>query len=108
MRPTLTTIFLLTSSILPTISALKFDIAAHSGGSNNYERCIRNYAAADTLVVVTAISDGFKGDGQTVNMHVRPLVYLQHPPKNPHQAEKKGRTSAREYEYWLICVWGGL
>ena len=40
------------------------------GHDYKYERCIRNFVAKDTLVLVTAIVDGFKGDGQVVNMHV--------------------------------------
>lgn len=48
-------------------SALKFDLAATSGGT---ERCIRNFVSKDQLVVVTAIVSGQKGDGQKVNMHV--------------------------------------
>ncbi len=55
---------------LPLSWALKFDLAAHTGYSNKYERCIRNFVAKDTLVLVTAIVDGQKGDGQMVNMHV--------------------------------------
>ena len=35
------------------------------------ERCVRNFVGGDTLVVVTAIVSGEKGDGQTVNMQVR-------------------------------------
>ena len=50
----------------PLSWALKFDLAAHTGR----ERCIRNFVAKDTLVLVTAIVDGQKGDGQQVNMHV--------------------------------------
>ena len=57
--------------LLPFSLALKFDLAAHTGHSNKYERCIRNFVAKDTLVLVTAIVDGRKGDGQQVNMHVR-------------------------------------
>jgi p24 family protein delta-1 len=57
-------------SLLPLSWALKFDIAAHTGHANKYERCIRNYANRETLVVVTAIVDGSKGDGQVLNMHV--------------------------------------
>lgn len=53
-------VFLVTS-----INALKFDIAADSR-----LRCVRNFVAKDTLVVVTAIVSGSKGDGQTVNMVV--------------------------------------
>ena len=57
---------LLSLALLPLSSALKFDLAAHTGR----ERCIRNFVAKDTLVLVTAIVDGQKGDGQQVNMHV--------------------------------------
>ena len=58
--------------LLPLALSLKFDIAAHTGHSNRYERCIRNFVQRETLVVVTAIVDGTKGDGQVVTMHVRP------------------------------------
>ncbi|KAL9125535.1 MAG: hypothetical protein Q9217_005274 [Psora testacea] len=54
--------------------ALKFDIVAHTGSSSKYERCIRNFVGKDTLVLVTAIVDGMKGDGQVVNMHIRDAV----------------------------------
>ena len=57
----------------PLSWALKFDLAAHMGHEHKYERCIRNFVAKDTLVLVTAIVDGTKGDGQVVNMNVRPL-----------------------------------
>ena len=56
--------------LLPLTSALKFDLQAHTGHSSKYERCIRNFVAKDTLVLVTAIVGGNKGDGQMVNMHV--------------------------------------
>ena len=51
-------------------SALRFDLQAASGHSSKNERCIRNFVLQDQLVVVTAIVDGKKGDGQVVNMHV--------------------------------------
>lgn len=51
-------------------SALKFELEAQRPGSNR-ERCIRNFVGRDTLVVVTAIVSGNKGDGQQVNMQVR-------------------------------------
>ena len=59
--------------ILPIISsALKFDLhAVHAHEAAKHERCIRNFVAKDQLVVVTAILDGYRGDGQAVNMHVR-------------------------------------
>lgn len=59
---------------IPLTSALKFDIQAHPGyESQDKERCIRNFVARDTLVVVTVTVDGKKGDGQVLNMHVRDL-----------------------------------
>jgi p24 family protein delta-1 len=58
---------------IPLVSALKFDISAHHGHeSSKYERCIRNFVAKDQLVVVTAIVDGYRGDGQQLNMQVGP------------------------------------
>lgn len=51
--------------------ALKFDLQATSQShDSNKERCVRNFVAKDTLVVVTAIVSGSKGDGMRVNMHV--------------------------------------
>ncbi|ORX95540.1 emp24/gp25L/p24 family/GOLD-domain-containing protein [Clohesyomyces aquaticus] len=64
--------FFLALVALPLASALKFDINAvpqHDG--DKYERCIRNFVAKEQLVVVTAIVDGYRGDGQTLNMHIR-------------------------------------
>ena len=55
---------------LACADALKFDVEAHSQGDKKGERCIRNFVAKDTLVVVTATVDGHKGDGMVVNMHV--------------------------------------
>ncbi|KAJ9641072.1 vesicle coat component [Coniosporium apollinis] len=57
---------------LPFVSALKFDIQAHPGHeSAKYERCIRNFVAKDQLVVVTVITNGHRGDGQMLNIHIR-------------------------------------
>ncbi|KAL9582490.1 MAG: hypothetical protein Q9212_003262 [Teloschistes hypoglaucus] len=66
--------FLLSLAVLPFSSALKFDIQAHTGHGNKYERCIRNFVAKDTLVLVTAIVSGQKGDGQMVSMHIKDAV----------------------------------
>jgi hypothetical protein len=69
--------------VLPLSQALKFDLVAHSGHSTKNERCVRNFVNKDTLVVVTAIISGSRGDGQVVNMHVSgvyvaiPQVLLQ-------------------------------
>lgn len=53
-----------------SVQALKFDMTATKQGYGK-ERCVRNFVAKDTLVVVTAIVSGYKGDGMTLNMHVR-------------------------------------
>lgn len=58
--------------LLPLAAALKFDlhpVSPHDAAK--YERCVRNFVAKDQLVVVTAILDGYRGDGQKVDMHVR-------------------------------------
>ncbi|KAK6530264.1 vesicle coat component [Orbilia ellipsospora] len=62
----------LLSSAASLASALKFDLHAHPAG--HPQRCIRNFAAKDTLVVVTAIVGGSKGDGQKVNIHIKDAV----------------------------------
>lgn len=50
--------------------ALKFDIQAGTGHDKHSRRCVRNFVSRDMLVVVTAISDGYRGDGMSLNMHV--------------------------------------
>jgi hypothetical protein len=58
--------------LLPLAAALKFDlhpVSQHDAAK--YERCVRNFVAKEQLVVVTAILDGYRGDGQRVDMHVR-------------------------------------
>ncbi|KAF1352689.1 hypothetical protein EJ07DRAFT_136226 [Lizonia empirigonia] len=65
-------IAVLLAVIAPLTAALKFDlhpVSAHDAAK--YERCIRNFVAKDQLVVVTAILDGYRGDGQKVDMHIR-------------------------------------
>lgn len=57
--------------VIPTASALKFDIyAVQEHDKAKHERCIRNFVAREQLVVITAIVSGHRGDGQTLNMHV--------------------------------------
>ncbi|KAK5628922.1 hypothetical protein RRF57_004637 [Xylaria bambusicola] len=60
--------------LVASVNALKFDLAATPQRDGKKERCIRNFVARDTLVVVTAIVSGSKGDGQVVNMHIRDTV----------------------------------
>merc|ERR1712093_789393 len=59
---------------LSCVQALKFDIEAFSKGDSRGTRCIRNFVAKDTLVVVTATVDGTKGDGMILNMHIKDAV----------------------------------
>lgn len=73
------------------VAALKFDLIAQPPQSKN-ERCIRNFVKRDTLVVVTAILDGIKGDGQIVNMHVRGHDEIFSAYRFYLQKKKKGRT----------------
>lgn len=69
-------LFQLLVLLAPLAAALKFDLhAVNSHDSARHERCIRNFVAKDQLVVVTATLDGYRGDGQTVNMHVRSGLY---------------------------------
>ncbi|KJX94394.1 endoplasmic reticulum vesicle protein 25 [Zymoseptoria brevis] len=66
---------LLAAFALPLVSALKFDIKAdHTGEAVTKERCIRNFAAKEQLVVVTIKTSGQRGDGQTLNVHIRDTV----------------------------------
>ncbi|EGS18582.1 uncharacterized protein CTHT_0051870 [Thermochaetoides thermophila DSM 1495] len=51
-------------------TALKFEIQAGSGHDAKSRRCIRNFVQKDQLVVVTAISDGYRGDGMQLSMHI--------------------------------------
>ncbi|KAI1423670.1 emp24/gp25L/p24 family/GOLD-domain-containing protein [Xylaria sp. FL1777] len=60
--------------LVASVNALKFELAALPQRDGKKERCIRNFVAKDTLVVVTAIISGSKGDGQVVNMHIRDTV----------------------------------
>lgn len=65
-------------ALLPLASALKFELhAVQPHDAARHERCIRNFVAKEQLVLVTAIMDGYRGDGQTVNIHVRGLLYIR-------------------------------
>ncbi|KAI0446196.1 emp24/gp25L/p24 family/GOLD-domain-containing protein [Xylaria telfairii] len=59
---------------IASVNALKFELTAQAQRDGKKERCIRNFVAKETLVVVTAIVSGAKGDGQVVNMHIRDTV----------------------------------
>src|SRR5277367_2105181 len=64
---------------LTLTQALKFELFSQPQ-THVTPRCIRNYVAADTLVVVTATVSGNKGDGQWFNIEVSPP--LSPPPRN--------------------------
>ncbi|KIX00962.1 endoplasmic reticulum vesicle protein 25 [Rhinocladiella mackenziei CBS 650.93] len=72
MKPLLN--FVVVLLLLPFSFALKFELVAQPGHSSKNERCVRNFVAKDTLVVVTAIVSGRRGDGQMVNMHIKDAV----------------------------------
>jgi len=59
--------------LLPFTQAIKFELFAQPQGHET-PRCIRNFVNADTLVVVTAVVGGNKGDGQRVNIDVPTLL----------------------------------
>ncbi|KAI9849837.1 MAG: succinate dehydrogenase assembly factor 2 [Sclerophora amabilis] len=68
-------VFLILLAIIDLSAALKFDLQSYSANQQTKsERCVRNFVARDTLVVVTAIVDGQKGDGQIVDMHIKDAV----------------------------------
>lgn len=58
-------------ALLPLAAALKFDLhPVAPQDAAKQQRCVRNFVAREQLVVVTAILDGYRGDGQRVDMHV--------------------------------------
>ncbi|PBP21940.1 ERV25 protein [Diplocarpon rosae] len=59
---------------LSCVHALKFEIEAFPQGNPRAKRCIRNFVAKDTLVVVTSTVDGQKDDGMVLNMHIKDAV----------------------------------
>ncbi|KAI0451693.1 emp24/gp25L/p24 family/GOLD-domain-containing protein [Xylaria acuta] len=59
---------------IASVNALKFELTSTLQRDGKKERCIRNFVAKETLVVVTAIVSGSKGDGQVVNIHIRDTV----------------------------------
>ncbi|KAF2647697.1 hypothetical protein K491DRAFT_643685 [Lophiostoma macrostomum CBS 122681] len=81
--------------IAPLASALKFDIhAVQPHDADKHERCIRNFVAKDQLVVVTAIVSGERGDGQTLNMHIRDAMGNDyHRPKDVYGENRYAFTS---------------
>lgn len=79
--------------------ALKFDLQAQRGHSAKSERCIRNFVAKDTLVVVTAIVSGQRGDGMQVNMHVCFPEYCADPGQSMRTTQILGNVHQKD------CTW---
>lgn len=59
-------IFLTLFTLFNAVSALRLKIDA-----NGQSRCIRDFVAKDTLVVVNARSDGYYGDGQKLSVLIQ-------------------------------------
>ncbi|SPN97267.1 probable ERV25 protein (component of the COPII-coated vesicles) [Cephalotrichum gorgonifer] len=59
--------------LVTAAQALRFELESKRA-KDSRERCIRNFVGKDTLVVVTAIVSGNKGDGQTVNIQIRDML----------------------------------
>ncbi|KAF2792614.1 hypothetical protein K505DRAFT_278542 [Melanomma pulvis-pyrius CBS 109.77] len=83
---------------IPLTSALKFEIhAVQAHDAARFERCVRNFVAKDQLVVVTAIVSGNRGDGQTLNMHIRDAMGNDyHKPKDVYGENRFAFTSAAD------------
>ncbi|KAF2840067.1 hypothetical protein M501DRAFT_991111 [Patellaria atrata CBS 101060] len=91
--------------LLPIVAALKFDIQAHPGHeSARYERCIRNFVAKEQLVVVTAHVSGYKGDGQTLNLHIRDAMGNDyHRPKDVAGGENRYAFTSHADSAFDVC-----
>lgn len=68
MKPSLAFTYILGLLCLHVCTALKFAVPAQE--KNAHPRCIRDFATAETLVVVNVKSSGYTGDGQTLNVYV--------------------------------------
>ncbi len=92
-RPQIVSTLLLFLALLSLSLALKFDLQAHTGHNARYERCIRNFVGRETLVLVTAIVSGSKGDGQVVHMRV-----------STQDKSTSGRGNVAIWQNMLTCV----
>ncbi|KAF2874282.1 emp24/gp25L/p24 family/GOLD-domain-containing protein [Massariosphaeria phaeospora] len=81
--------------VFPLASALKFEVhAVPAHDAAKHERCVRNFVAKDQLVVVTTITDGYRGDGQSMNMHIRDAMGNDyHRPKDVYGENRYAFTS---------------
>jgi len=74
MLPSMPSVLTTLTLLLSAASALKFELKPHRSHDAKRERCVRNFVARDTLVVVTATISGARGDGMAVNMRISDSV----------------------------------
>ncbi|CZS88009.1 hypothetical protein WAI453_000401 [Rhynchosporium graminicola] len=88
---------------LSSVQALKFDIEAFSKGDSRGTRCILNYVAKDTLVVVTATVDGTKGDGMVLDMHIQDALGNQYGKPKDVVGEKRMAFTSHADATFDVC-----
>lgn len=85
--------------LLATLAtALKFDIEA-----GKPQRCIRNFVAKDTLVVVTATVGGSRGDGMMVNMQVKDALGNEYGRPRDVAGEQRILFTAHDSSAFDVC-----
>ncbi|RDL39042.1 Uncharacterized protein BP5553_03382 [Venustampulla echinocandica] len=88
---------------LACAEALKFDIDATSRNDRSRVRCIRNFVARDTLVVVTATVDGYKGDGMKVDMEIKDAVGNEYGRPRDVVGEQRMAFTSHADSYFDVC-----
>ncbi|KJZ73908.1 Endoplasmic reticulum vesicle protein 25 [Hirsutella minnesotensis 3608] len=84
--------------------ALKFELPSHTGAENQKkERCIRNFVSKETLVVVTAKVDGFKGDGMMVNIHIRDGIGNEYARPKDVVGDSRSVFTSHDDAYFDVC-----
>jgi hypothetical protein len=83
--------------------ALKFDLHPIKSHDAKRERCIRNFVNKDTLVVVTATIDGFRGDGMIVNMHIKDAVGNEYGKPRDVTGEQRTVFTSHADSYFDVC-----
>ncbi|EQK99001.1 hypothetical protein G6O67_001146 [Ophiocordyceps sinensis] len=84
--------------------ALKFDLIAHPGAeSQKKEKCIRNFVSRETLVVVTVTSDGVKGDGMVVNVHIRDALGNEYARPRDVVGESRSVFTSHDDAHFDVC-----
>ncbi|KAI0472865.1 endoplasmic reticulum vesicle protein 25 [Xylariaceae sp. FL0804] len=84
-------------------NALKFDLTARAKHDEKQMRCVRNFVSKDTLVVVTAIVSGNKGDGMQVNMEIKDAVGNDYGAPRDVVGEKRTVFTSHEDAAFDVC-----